>query len=99
MILLILILEYIYFDQINNLNEFGLLLKIIEENSSIFNSIDILEYKNLIFNYLNKKNFNSKIKNRRLSFSQKIIENYTVEEYINLILPKKNELQNKKKEY
>ena len=34
-----------------------------------------------------------------MSFSQKIIENYTVEEYINLILPKKNELQNRKKEY
>ena len=87
-----------YIDKLYNSNEFGLLLKIIDENISIFNSIEILEYKNLIYNFLNKKNFNSRIKNRKLSFSKKIIENFTVEEYINSILPNIKE-ENSKKEY
>ena len=66
--------EYInHLNKLFSLKEYGLVLKIIEENISKFNSFEVLEYKNLILDLLNKKTNEKEFSKKNFSFDNKLM--------------------------
>ena len=66
--------EYInHLNKLFSLKEYGLVLKIIEENVSKFNSFEVLEYKNLILDLLNKKANEKEFSKKNFSFDNKLM--------------------------